>query len=83
MHEKKRLAVGVLILAFSSGLRAAENEIDFSHDIVPVLRTHCGKCHLGAKKQGGFSMNTRDLLLAPIGRCLRKGRTFRPRRSPC
>jgi hypothetical protein len=64
MHEKKRLAVGVLILAFSSGLRAAENEIDFSHDIVPVLRTHCGKCHLGAKKQGGFSMNTRDLLLA-------------------
>jgi hypothetical protein len=38
--------------------------IDFAHQIVPVLREHCADCHLGDKKKGGFSMNTRADLLA-------------------
>jgi hypothetical protein len=38
--------------------------IDFAHQIVPVLREHCADCHLGDKKKGGFSMNTREELLA-------------------
>jgi hypothetical protein len=42
-------------------LRAA---IDFAHQIVPVLREHCADCHLGDKKKGGFSMNTRADLIA-------------------
>lgn len=43
---------------------AGAAEIDFAHDIVPVLRKHCGQCHAGDKKQGGFSFNTRELLVA-------------------
>ena len=39
-------------------------EIDFAHDIVPILRAHCAKCHSGDKKQGGLSLDTRELLLA-------------------
>lgn len=39
-------------------------EVDFAHDVVPIIKKHCGQCHTGDKKQGGFSMNTRDLLLA-------------------
>jgi Protein of unknown function (DUF1549)/Protein of unknown function (DUF1553)/Planctomycete cytochrome C len=42
--------------------RAAE--IDFAHDVAPVLRKYCGQCHLGDKKQGGFSMNSREPLIA-------------------
>lgn len=38
--------------------------IDFVHDVVPLLRKHCGECHTGDARQGGFSMNTRDDLLA-------------------
>src|SRR5262245_12844767 len=38
--------------------------IDFAHDIVPILRKHCGECHTGEKKKGGFSLNTRSALLA-------------------
>jgi hypothetical protein len=38
--------------------------VDFAHQIVPVLREHCADCHLGDKKKGGFSMNTRADLLA-------------------
>ncbi|MGB0579396.1 MAG: DUF1549 domain-containing protein [Limisphaerales bacterium] len=37
--------------------------VDFSHEIVPILKTHCSKCHLGDKRKGGFSMNTREDLL--------------------
>jgi hypothetical protein len=38
--------------------------LDFAHQVVPVLREHCGKCHTGDAKKGGFSMNTRESLLA-------------------
>lgn len=37
--------------------------VDFAHEIVPVLRKHCAKCHLGEKRKGSFSMNTREDLL--------------------
>ena len=38
-------------------------EIDFAHDIAPVLRKHCVECHGGEKAKGGFSINTRELFL--------------------
>jgi len=38
--------------------------VDFAHDVVPLLRVHCGQCHTGDARQGGFSMNTREDLLA-------------------
>jgi hypothetical protein len=38
--------------------------IDFAHDVVPLLKKHCGECHTGDARQGGFSMNTREDLLA-------------------
>ena len=39
-------------------------QVDFAHEVVPILKTHCGECHLGVKKKGGLSMNTREALLA-------------------
>jgi len=38
-------------------------EIDFSHEVVPLLREHCIECHGGEEAEGGFSMNTRALVL--------------------
>ena len=38
--------------------------VDFSHEVVPLLRVHCGECHTGNAQQGGFSMNTRTAMLA-------------------
>jgi len=35
--------------------------IDFSHDIVPVLKKHCVECHGGREAKGSFSLNTRKL----------------------
>ena len=31
---------------------------------MPILKTHCGACHTGEKKEGGLAMNTRAQLLA-------------------
>lgn len=38
--------------------------VDFSHEVVPVLRQYCADCHLADKKKGGFSMNSREDLVA-------------------
>ncbi|MEC7566476.1 MAG: DUF1549 domain-containing protein [Planctomycetota bacterium] len=40
------------------------DELDFVHDVMPILKTHCGQCHTGEKKEGGLAMNTRAQLLA-------------------
>ena len=37
--------------------------VDFSHQIVPILREHCAECHAGDKKKGGFSFNDRKSLM--------------------
>ena len=46
----------------SVGLAVAQ-QIDFAHEVVPVLRAHCVKCHGGDEAKGGFSLNTRKLFL--------------------
>lgn len=51
------------VLVVSIASLASADPVDFAHDIVPLLRKHCGKCHTGAKAQGGFSFNTRNSLL--------------------
>lgn len=39
-------------------------ELDFAHQIVPVLSKHCAECHMDGAQKGGFSMNTREAILA-------------------
>jgi hypothetical protein len=60
MDNLKTIFAFTLTLALAGTTRA----VDFSHDVVPILKHHCAKCHLGDKRKGGFSMNTREDLLA-------------------
>ena len=39
-------------------------EVDFAHQVAPVSARHCAECHMEAAKKGGFSMNTRESLMA-------------------
>ncbi len=39
-------------------------EVDFAHDVLPLLKAHCIKCHTGDEPEGGFSLATRETLLA-------------------
>ena len=50
-----------LLAAAAPGLAVAE--VDFAHEIVPILRENCIECHGGDKSKGGFSMNDRDMVL--------------------
>ena len=56
----KRLVSVILILALAPVVRA---DVDFAHDVVPILKAHCAECHTDKKSEGGFSFNTRKLLL--------------------
>ena len=53
-----------VVASLSTVASAAPAKVDFSHQIVPILREHCGECHTGDKKKGSFSMNDRASLLA-------------------
>jgi hypothetical protein len=43
---------------------AARMPIDFAHKIVPLLQKRCAKCHAGTQRKGGYSINTRQSLIA-------------------
>src|SRR6476661_2372362 len=66
-HCIRSLAVVLAVITASTALlqttRAADL-VDFAHDIVPIIRQHCGQCHTGDKKKGGYSMNSRAALIA-------------------
>ncbi len=55
----------LMVVAPSAGqeLTAAAVTIDFAHDILPILQKHCVECHGGREAKGGFSINTRELLV--------------------
>ncbi len=58
-----RTITGILWTSVAAAAAAAPS-VDFSHEVVPILKKHCVECHTGARKKGGFSMNTRDEWLA-------------------
>src|SRR5688500_14952288 len=35
-------------------------QFDFAHTVVPILREHCFECHGGHRREGEFSINTRE-----------------------
>lgn len=51
------------VIASNVAFPAHAQQIDFAHDVVPVLQKHCAECHTGEKSEGGFSFNTQRQLL--------------------
>lgn len=67
MHRPSYLLALLLLATLSQHLQAQPSDnaasLDFAHEIAPLLREHCGKCHTGDAKKGGLSLNTRADLL--------------------
>lgn len=57
-----RILVGTLLSLLVVDPAVAQ-QIDFSHEVVPILRKHCISCHGGREAKGSFSLNTRELLV--------------------
>ena len=65
MPGSRNRAIAKAIFATVFGLvTGSAQAVDFSHEVVPILRAKCGKCHTGSQRQGGFSLNDRETVLA-------------------
>src|SRR3954462_4766726 len=42
---------------------AAPREVDFAHEIVPLLKARCARCHTNGKYKGSLSLDTREDIL--------------------
>ena len=45
------------------GLSALGKDVDFAHDVLPILKKNCGRCHTNGTYKGRFSMDTRESLV--------------------
>ena len=68
MWAKVSAPMAILVIASvgcGRAARAAEEvgAVDFAHEVVPILKTHCIECHGGEEAEGGLSVNSRALLL--------------------
>ncbi len=61
MRQSIRLVLVISGLCLIRSASAAD--VDFAHEVVPILQKHCLQCHGGNEAEGGFSINTRELFL--------------------
>lgn len=53
------------IVLWPATAQEADNKTDFAHDVVPILKAKCAKCHTNGTYKNGLSLDTRaDLLKA-------------------
>lgn len=45
-----------LLLAGPAGMAVADDEVSFSKEVVPVLRTQCAGCHMTGDEPGGMKL---------------------------
>ena len=57
----RKFSTAVLFTSFLS--TSSQGEVDFAHDVLPILKAHCIECHTNGKYKGGFSMDTRETIL--------------------
>src|SRR4051812_40444480 len=60
----RAVAAALVACAALAPIAGGAEPVDFAHEIVPILSQHCGQCHTGDKKKGGYSMNTRTSVIA-------------------
>ena len=57
------LLVLIVAITFGHSPLMAQKEIDFAHDILPLLKSKCAECHTNGVFKGGLSLESRDSLL--------------------
>jgi hypothetical protein len=57
------LSAAILCCGLVLPSRARAAEVDFAHDVIPLLQKHCASCHSNGTYKGGMSLDTREALL--------------------
>lgn len=60
MRPVLSLVIAIILLG---GSFAGAADVDFAHDVLPILKAHCAKCHTNGTYKGSFSLDTRETLL--------------------
>lgn len=63
IRASHRGVIALIVLSCAPLLPLRAADVDFAHDIIPLLKEQCGKCHTGDAKKGTLSFNTRELML--------------------
>ena len=45
------------------GVTFVSAKVDFAHEVLPIIKENCAKCHTNGKYKGGLSLDTREALL--------------------
>src|SRR5262245_22393420 len=53
------------VLTGAAGAQPAK--VDFAHDVLPILKSRCAKCHTNGTYKGSLSLDTREALLKAKG----------------
>lgn len=61
MRFSTQQALAVLVALCAAA--PAIGQVDFAHDVLPILKAHCAKCHTNGTYKGSFSLDTRTSLL--------------------
>jgi hypothetical protein len=52
--------LAVVALGISTAIAIADDKpVDFAHEVVPILKSHCAKCHTNGTYKGSISFDTR------------------------
>ncbi len=55
----KESTIAIILSIGCAQLAAADEPIDFAHDVLPILKSRCAACHTDGTYEGDFSMDTR------------------------
>lgn len=58
-----RKIMTIVMGLMAPALANAQNKVDFSHDVLPILKARCASCHSNGTYKGGLSIDTRESLL--------------------
>ena len=61
MLKNLLLPAGIILLG--PGVSPAADKVDFSHDVLPILKANCAECHTDGTYKGKLSIDTREALL--------------------
>ena len=63
-HPLQKLMCCVVFLFSATGVSfSQEKPLDFSHEVVPILKKHCAACHTNGTYKAGISFDTRQALI--------------------
>lgn len=52
--------LAILVVALAANTASA---VDFAHDVLPIFKNRCAKCHTAGTYKGGLSLDTREALV--------------------